>query len=156
MDTTPTAWYHSLWRHKTTHPQGWMRAHVSWPKKLLYAFHPFLIPQLLEMMRQKRLTVNLKASDHHSVPWDAKMTQMLAAQPWTIPQFWWALSQETVSEGVLPLLGQPLQALCSRGQLRTCGKVVLVSAEQLCCEFLFLINTFNNELLGNLVYLFMD
>ena len=47
--------------------------------------------------------------------WYAEMTQMLAAQPWSIPQVWGALAQEVGSIGVLPMLGQPLRAWLLRG-----------------------------------------
>jgi len=45
----------------------------------------------------------------------AEMTQMKVGQPWAVPQFWGAMSQEAGVIGALPTLGQPLQAWLLRG-----------------------------------------
>ena len=84
--------------------------------RLLYIFTPLcLIPPLLERVRQEQLSVILIALDCHSVLWKAEMTQMLAAQPWPIPQVWGALSQEAGLIGALPTLGQSLETWLLRG-----------------------------------------
>jgi len=40
---------------------------------------------------------------------------MKVGQPWALPQFWGAMSQEAGAIGALPTLGQPLQAWLLRG-----------------------------------------
>jgi len=91
-------------------------AHEPWPRKLLSAFPPirFILP-LLERVRREHLSVILVAPDHRLAPWFAEMTQMMVGQPWAIPQFWGAMSQEAGAIGALPTLGQPLQAWLLRG-----------------------------------------
>ena len=91
-------------------------AHEPWPKKLLYAFPPLnLIPPLLGRVRQERLSVILVAPDRVSALWYSEIIQMKVGQPWAIPQFWGAMSQEAGAIGALPTLGQPLQAWLLRG-----------------------------------------
>lgn len=89
-------------------------ARVPWPKKLtlfrhvsisLFLCWTFWCPQSTDR--------------HHG------MYSMLADQPWTIPQFWGALSQEGGTVGGLPTLGQPLSsweglvAVCSLSKMGT-------------------------------------
>ena len=45
----------------------------------------------------------------------SQVTQMMVSQPWTVPQFWGALSLVTGAIGALPTLGQRLQAWLLRG-----------------------------------------
>ena len=83
---------------------------MPWLEKLLYAIPPLrFIPLLLERVRQEQFTIILITPGRRSAPRYTEMTQILASQPWTIPQFW-ALSQEAGAIGVLPILGQLLQA----------------------------------------------
>jgi len=72
-------------------------------------------PPLLERVRRERLSVILVAPGRRLATWYADVTQMMVGQPWTIPQVWGALSQEAGAVGVLPTLGQPLQAWLLRG-----------------------------------------
>jgi len=90
--------------------------HEPWPRKLLYAFPPLrLILPLLERVRWEHLSVILVAPGWRSAPWYAEVTQMMVGEPWAVPQVWGALSQESGAMGVLPTLGQPLQAWFLRG-----------------------------------------
>ncbi|KAL3053108.1 hypothetical protein OYC64_005605 [Pagothenia borchgrevinki] len=91
-------------------------AHKPWPRKLLYAFPPLrLILPLLGRVRRERLSIILVAPDRVRAPWYSEMTQMKVGQPWALPQFWGAMSQEAGAIGALPTLGRPLQAWLLRG-----------------------------------------
>jgi len=91
-------------------------AHEPWPRKLLYAFPPLrLILPLLRRVRRERLSIILLAPDRVGAPWYSEMTQMKVGQPWAVPQFWGAMSQEAGAIRALPTLSQPLQAWLLRG-----------------------------------------
>lgn len=58
-----------------------------------------LIPPLLERVSLEQLSVILIVFNHCLELWHTKITQMLADQPWTIPQICEALSQEVGGDG---------------------------------------------------------
>lgn len=66
---------------------------VVWEGGGGFVCHPPQHP-LLTLVWLEQLSVIVVAPDPRSVPWYVEMTHMLADQPWTIPQFWGALSQE--------------------------------------------------------------
>ncbi|KAL3062121.1 hypothetical protein OYC64_010101 [Pagothenia borchgrevinki] len=89
-----------------------MHLHTSHGQESCFTpFHRCIsFPPLLERVRRERLSVILVAPGRRLALWYEEVTQMMVGQPWMVPQVWGALSQEAGAIGVLPTLGQPLQA----------------------------------------------
>lgn len=62
-------------------------------------FPPLCLIPPMEQVTLEQLWIILVASDRCSVLWYAEMTQTLADQPWTIPQFFFPISPILSQEG---------------------------------------------------------